>query len=96
MSSANIDNAVSSANAENSEGIMSADDATTPEPPFLRVVSGNPTDEDIATLVVLFSGLRSAPESTTSAVRSAWGLPTDQHRPSRLVSPAAESLRRSW
>ena len=75
---------------------MSADDATKPEPPFLRVVSGNPTDEDIAALVVLFSGLRSAPVAPTAEVRSAWGLPTDQHRPSRLVSPAAESLRRSW
>lgn len=73
-----------------------ATEPTTPAQPFLRVVAGRPTDEEVAALAVLFSGLRAAPPAPTPAVRSAWGLPTDLHRPGRVVAPAAESLRRSW
>lgn len=71
-------------------------DAGTPKQPLLRVISGNPTDEEIAALVVVFSSLRGAAQGPESSVQTTWGSPTDVHRPGRLVAPAAQSLRRAW
>lgn len=42
------------------------------EHPHLRIVRGNPTDEEIGALVAVLSALRSAEEPTTPARRSAW------------------------
>lgn len=64
--------------------------------PFLEVLSGNPTDEEVAALVMVFSGLRAAKPDPAADVRSTWGRPVDAHRGRRVVSPAVESLRRTW
>ena len=54
---------------------------TKPAAPFLTVVSGNPTDEDVAVLVSVLAsaGGSSAPADTT---RDDWGHPLDRLRTS--------------
>lgn len=50
--------------------------------PVLRVVKGNPTDEDIAVLVTVLASGGSAPEPAAAAEpRNDWGRPIDRLRP---------------
>ncbi len=49
--------------------------------PVLRVVKGNPTDEDIAVLVTVLASGRSAPEPPPDELRNDWGRPIDRLRP---------------
>ena len=51
--------------------------------PALRVESGNPTDEELAVLVVVLSALGGGDESPAGGGRSAWADPAW-----RLVGPA--------
>lgn len=53
------------------------------EKPFLTVVSGNPSDEDVAVLVsVLASAGGDGGADTGPVTRNDWGRPTDMHRSS--------------
>ena len=48
----------------------------------LRVVKGNPTDEDVAVLVALLAtGGGGAPEPESTEPRNDWGRPIDRLRP---------------
>ena len=49
--------------------------------PVLRVVKGNPTDEDIAVLVTVLASGRSEPEPQSDEPRNDWGRPIDRLRP---------------
>jgi hypothetical protein len=40
--------------------------------PHLRIVRGNPTDEEVAALVAVVAGLNTAPEEPAPEHRSAW------------------------
>ncbi|WP_235831517.1 acyl-CoA carboxylase epsilon subunit [Gordonia zhaorongruii] len=51
------------------------------EKPFLTVVSGNPSDEEVAALVSVLAAAGGDPGPLGPVVRNDWGLPTDMHRP---------------
>ncbi|WP_394811423.1 acyl-CoA carboxylase subunit epsilon [Gordonia jinghuaiqii] len=51
------------------------------ERPFLKVVNGNPTDEDIAVLVTVLAGSGSGDGDPTPQTRNEWGRPVDRLRP---------------
>ncbi|NMO01129.1 acyl-CoA carboxylase subunit epsilon [Gordonia sp. TBRC 11910] len=62
------------------------DDAATPATekapaPLLRVVSGNPTDEDLAVLVTVFAGASGGSAEPGPQIRDDWGHPLDRLRP---------------
>ena len=48
--------------------------------PFLTVVSGNPTDEDVAVLVSVLSAAGGDAGDSGPVLRNDWGRPTDMHR----------------
>ncbi|GAA4673747.1 acyl-CoA carboxylase epsilon subunit [Gordonia humi] len=50
------------------------------EKPFLTVVSGNPSDEDVAVLVSVLATAGGGTDDTGPGTRNEWGLPTDMHR----------------
>ncbi|GAC48568.1 acyl-CoA carboxylase subunit epsilon [Gordonia aichiensis] len=59
-----------------------ADTTDQPGRPVLRVVKGNPTDEEIAVLLALLAtGSGGASEPRRSEPRNEWGRPIDQLRP---------------
>ncbi|GAC80653.1 Acyl-CoA carboxylase epsilon subunit [Gordonia malaquae] len=49
--------------------------------PFLTVVSGNPSDEDVAVLVSVLSAAGGGDSDSGQEIRNDWGRPTDMHRP---------------
>ncbi|WP_074850136.1 acyl-CoA carboxylase subunit epsilon [Gordonia westfalica] len=51
------------------------------EKPFLTVVSGNPTDEDVAVLVTVLAGAGAGGGEQGPEVRNDWGHPVDRLRP---------------
>ncbi|RPA65157.1 acyl-CoA carboxylase subunit epsilon [Gordonia oryzae] len=57
-----------------------AENAGAPTQPFLTVVRGNPTDEDVAALVAVLAAAASGAEQTP-AVRDDWGSAIDRLRP---------------
>lgn len=60
------------------------------EQPFIRVIKGAPTDEEIAALVcVLSAAANSAVGSGPSGPSDAWGHPTLMHRGTSPFSPYA-------
>ena len=67
---------------------MSAAEGANPEEqngaaksPFLRVVSGNPTDEDVAVLVAVLSSAGGSADAPEPKTRDDWGHPVDRLRP---------------
>ncbi|MFT4126538.1 MAG: acyl-CoA carboxylase epsilon subunit [Gordonia sp. (in: high G+C Gram-positive bacteria)] len=52
-----------------------------PESTFVRVVGGNPTDEDIAALLLALAGLGITDEAAAGPPRDAWGHVRDRLRP---------------
>nr|WP_040525929.1 acyl-CoA carboxylase subunit epsilon [Gordonia effusa] len=62
---------------------MSTDEtsAPTPQKPLLHIVSGNPTDEDLAVLVTVFAGASGGSAPAEPRVRDDWGRPVDRLRP---------------
>ena len=66
-----------------SEDAVTADgDAAESKKPFLTVVSGNPTDEDVAVLVGVLAAAGGSSGPAEPEIRNDWGRPTDMHRPS--------------
>lgn len=62
-----------------------------PERPFLTVIKGNPTDEELGVLAAVFAAAASgaSDEDETGTVNN-WGRPADLHRPGHLAySPSA-------
>ncbi|MGC4934576.1 acyl-CoA carboxylase subunit epsilon [Gordonia sp. DT30] len=56
--------------------------AENPVKPFLTVVSGNPTDEEVAALVAVLATASSASAGDGDpALRDHWGSPVDRLRP---------------
>ncbi len=58
-----------------------SEESTTSERPFLKVVNGNPTDEDIAVLVSVLAGAGSGGGDAEPTTRNDWGRPIDRLRP---------------
>ncbi|MCF8570565.1 acyl-CoA carboxylase subunit epsilon [Gordonia sp. HY002] len=56
------------------------EDADAPAKPFLTVVSGNPSAEDVAVLVSVLASAGGDGGDTGPVTRNDWGLPTDMHR----------------
>ncbi len=63
------------------------DDTTIPAKPTLRILKGNPSDEDVATIVALLAGATVSADSTARGPRDLWGTPTDRLRPAQPLSP---------
>lgn len=60
---------------------QTAEDTTAAKAPFLRVVSGNPTDEDVAVLVSVFAAAGGSTDDAQPEPRDEWGHPFDRMRP---------------
>ena len=58
---------------------MSAD--TAGNRPTLRIVRGNPSAEDVATIVAVLSSATVGGEVTSTPSTSGWGAPSAMHRP---------------
>lgn len=65
----------------------SGTDETAPSAPFLRVESGNPTDEEIAALVAVLSVATADAGPTEIPVLDHWGRPSTMHRAGTAFSP---------
>jgi hypothetical protein len=60
------------------------------EQPFIRVIKGEPTDEEVAALVcVLSAAVNSAAGSGATGPSDSWGRPTLMHRGTSPFSPYA-------
>ncbi|WLP91493.1 acyl-CoA carboxylase subunit epsilon [Gordonia sp. NB41Y] len=67
--------------ADETTGVSAGENAAE-KAPFLRVVSGNPTAEDVAVLVsVLAAAGGSGPGPADTEPRNEWGRPVDRLRP---------------
>lgn len=62
--------------------------AAAPQAPAIRIVKGNPTDEDIAVLVAVLSAAAAAGEPAGDGLPpETWGAPTRMHRGHAPFSP---------
>ncbi|MDV8020528.1 acyl-CoA carboxylase subunit epsilon [Rhodococcus sp. IEGM 1330] len=76
--------------AEANDDAANLDEVVTPTPAAVRVVKGNPTDEELAALVTVLTAAQSGSESTgDSRPRELWGSPELLHR--RFVPQSAYS-----
>jgi hypothetical protein len=66
-----------------------ADPALPAAEPLFRVVKGNPTDEELAAIVMVLSGLAATqkPSARANAGVDAWGRPALLLRPAVAFSP---------
>lgn len=62
-------------------------DATTQSAPVFRIVKGNPSDEDVASIVAVLAAATGSGESPPSGPRDLWGTPTDRLRPAEPLAP---------
>lgn len=70
---------------------MSDDTATgDAQQPMLRVTEGDPTAEELATLVVLFAAASGGTDEDTAPAQSQWSAPTVMHR-SPMPAPGPSS-----
>ena len=75
--------------------MSAADDQTTPDDgdataqaaPVFRIVKGNPSDEDVASIVAVLAAATGSGESPPSGPRDLWGTPTDRLRPAEPLAP---------
>lgn len=76
-----------------------AEQATEPARPMLRVVKGDPTDEELAALVAVVAARSAAAAQaaarTRTRPRSEWGHPARSHRTPHRVGPD-QWRRSSW
>ncbi len=68
-------------------GATPADDTTPAPAPMLRIVNGNPSDEEVAVLVAVLGSTGGSPDSGSSKPRDLWGTPADRLRPAEPLSP---------
>lgn len=61
--------------------------------PLLRVVRGNPTDEDLAVLVTVFAAASGGSAEPEPQTRDDWGRPVDRLRPTWHSPTAFPNLR---
>lgn len=68
-----------------------AEETQTPAPqkPVLQVVGGQPTDEEVAALTVLFSALTSGGDAKPERKTNLWGNPEDRLRRPLSYSPSS-------
>ncbi len=59
------------------------------ERPLLRVVRGDPSDEEVAALTAVLAAAASQPEPEPTAPRSAWGDPAHRLRVPLRPGPGA-------
>ena len=71
-------------------GVPDAPDAPREGPAFLRLVRGNPTDEELAALVAVVAALSgSGPVESADAPRSEWAAPARKVRATHRHGPGA-------
>ncbi|OZC72868.1 hypothetical protein CH251_14215 [Rhodococcus sp. 06-462-5] len=69
------------ASAEANHDAASAEEVVSTTPAAVRVVKGNPSDEELAALVAVLTAAQSGSESTgDSRPRELWGSPVLLHR----------------
>lgn len=68
--------------AASEKGVEDVTAETKPTEPFLSVVKGDPSDEELAALVVVLSAAAGSSAPAGPAINDQWGAPTDLHRPS--------------
>jgi len=81
-------NAVSDGNETNNQAaVTSSENASemtdqTPQPrePHIKVLKGQPTDEELAALIAVLGGVGAATPEPTQPERTRWGLPVDRLR----------------
>ncbi len=64
-------------------------DAAEPAKPFLTIVTGNPSDAEIAALVGIFASAGSSGAPADTGPRNLWGTPADRLRSANGLSPSA-------
>ena len=68
-------------------------DTTAAEKPFLQIVSGNPTDQEVAALTMVFAGLAKAAAAeqmaSASKDRNHWGNPEERLSRPTTFNPSA-------
>lgn len=72
-----------------SEATVSDKSENASEKPFLTIVKGNPTDEDVAVLVTVLAGAASAGGDQQPQPRDDWGRPIDKLRPALCGQPTS-------
>ncbi|KQU50482.1 hypothetical protein ASG84_26045 [Rhodococcus sp. Leaf278] len=82
MSEANQDAASAEANQDAASAeVVAAEDGTSAASPHVRVVKGNPSDEDLAALVAVLTAAQGGPASVgDSRPAELWGSPELLHR----------------
>ena len=73
--------------ADDDQSTASQADASTQAAPMLRIVKGNPTDEDVASIVAVLAAATGSGEAPPSGPRDLWGTPTDRLRPAEPLAP---------
>lgn len=61
----------------------------------VKVLRGNPTAEELASLLVVFAALRPGEREEAPADRRRWGRLTGWHRPQAAVAPDAAGWQRT-
>ena len=84
MSQVSGTNAVSDGNETNGQAPVSDDietpDAATPHEPHIRVLRGQPTDDEVAALIAVLSSAGGGGGEPGPRETSRWGLPVDKLR----------------
>lgn len=65
----------------NEDNVVTDSAGTESAQPLLRVIRGNPTDEDLAVLVTVFAAASGGSSDPGPQVRDDWGRPVDRLRP---------------
>jgi len=98
-------NAVSDGNETNGQSPVSDDietpDAGQPHEPHIRVLKGNPTDDEVAALIAVLGSAGGGSGEVGQREVSRWGLPVDKLRYSifswqKLTLVQRTHMRRDW
>jgi hypothetical protein len=74
-------NAVSDGNETNDHGPVSEElTAQQPPEPHIRVLQGNPTDDEVAALITVLAGASGGDVAPREPEFSRWGMPVDKLR----------------
>ncbi len=81
MSRVSGTNAVSDGNETNNSAAMSGPhDQHDHHEPHIKVLKGNPTDDELAALIAVLGSVGGGPGEPEQVERSRWGLPVDKLR----------------